>query len=337
MLLAEEIVNWGIIGVGNVCEKKSGPAFAKVPHSRLVAVMRRDLSKAKDYASRHHVQKYYNNVSALLADNEVNAVYIATPPAYHEELALAGIRAGKPVYIEKPVTLKAEGCQRLIDVSSTLKIPVSVAHYRRMLPLFQKIKTVISNGEIGKVSLIQINLIQSSDKNLVADSEINWRMIPSISGGGIFHDLAPHQLDIIYWIFGTPISMRGHSMNQGSHSDTPNLTHFEAFFSDDIYLTGLWSFNACENSMEDRCDIFGETGKISFSFFRSPVLEIHSGKSKKSVEFPYPLHVQEPMINEVVRFFRGEAPNPCSLEDALVTMKMMDCTLNKLCISNGHD
>ena len=96
-------VRWGIVGCGDVCEIKSGPAFNKVSHSRLVAVMRRDGEKAKDFARRHGVPKFYDDAEKLIHDPDINAVYIATPPAYHEELALRSMAAGKPVYIEKPV------------------------------------------------------------------------------------------------------------------------------------------------------------------------------------------------------------------------------------------
>src|SRR5690349_5129453 len=96
-------INWGIIGCGDVTEIKSGPAFNKVSNSSLVAVMRRDGVKAADYAQRHNVPRWYNNANDLVNDAEVNAIYIATPPASHEEYAFAAINAGKPVYVEKPM------------------------------------------------------------------------------------------------------------------------------------------------------------------------------------------------------------------------------------------
>ena len=74
---------WGIIGCGNVTELKSGPAFNKVPDSKLIAVMRRDREKAEDYAERHKVPKWYDDADKLINDTEVNAIYIATPPSSH--------------------------------------------------------------------------------------------------------------------------------------------------------------------------------------------------------------------------------------------------------------
>ncbi len=105
------MINWGIIGCGNVTEVKSGPAFNKVSDSRLIAVMRRNAALAEDYASRHNVPKFYTNADDLINDKEINAVYVATPPGSHAEYAIKALKAGKPVYIEKPMALNYAECQ----------------------------------------------------------------------------------------------------------------------------------------------------------------------------------------------------------------------------------
>ncbi len=319
-------INWGIIGAGDVCEVKSGPAFNKVPDSRLLAIMRRNASKAADYAKRHHVPKFYTDARLLIGDPEINAIYIATPPAYHINYALAALEAGKPVYIEKPVTLNTEECEIIIQASEKYKIPVSVAHYRRRLPLFLKLREIISTGTIGRVSLVILRMLQSPSQNIIAKTEEFWRVDPAISGGGLFHDLAPHQLDILYWLFGPPKSYQGFSQNQAKRYDAPDVTQLTATFPEDIIFNGIWSFNVHESCNEDRCEIFGDKGKLGFSFFWSPVLEIYSGSGTEKIELPYPTHVQQPLIHDVVRYFHGEIPNPSSLDEALWTMKMMDST-----------
>ena len=106
-------IRWGIIGCGNVTEVKSGPAFNKVAHSKLVAVMRRDADKAADYARRHGVDKWYSDASQLINDPEVNAIYVATPPLQHEEYTIAALRAGKPVYVEKPMAIHTAAAVRM--------------------------------------------------------------------------------------------------------------------------------------------------------------------------------------------------------------------------------
>lgn len=317
-------VRWGILGCGDVCEVKSGPAFNKVSDSKLVAVMRRDGEKVKDFARRHGVPKFFTRVNDLINDPEVNAVYIATPPAYHEEYAVECMRAGKPVYIEKPVTLNSESCERIIDASRALRVKASVAHYRRGLPTFKKIRSLVSSGVIGEPSLIVSKTLQApTAKMLAADY---WRTTPAISGGGLFFDLAPHQLDIFYWLFGKPTDVRGFSINQRASYDAPDLTNVEAVFPGKVYLHGIWAFNLHASSDHEASEIFGDKGKITFSFFKPSNIEIKTAAGTEVVTLPYPENIQQPMIDEVVKFFKGEGPNPCSLEDALITMQIMDGT-----------
>ena len=323
------IVNWGIIGCGDVCEVKSGPAFNKVPNSRLVAVMRRDAVKAQDYARRHGVEKAYSNASELIRDQEVNAIYIATPPAFHESYTEEALRAGKPVYVEKPVTLNASSCERMISLEREYKGAVSVAHYRRGLPLFHRIKSQIKNNAIGQVRLIHMRVLQPPKSKIVTQTADNWRVNPEISGGGLFHDLSPHQLDIVYWIFGEPSKVSGRSINQSQRYNAADLTVLEAEFEQDVYLNSIWAFNVAESAEDEYCEIIGEKGKMRFAFFRKSTLDITTGNGTEFLEFDFPEHIQQPMSDNVVKFFRGEGPNPCSLEEALITIRMMDATRNR--------
>jgi len=320
----EETVNWGIIGCGDVCEIKSGPAFNKVSGSKLVAVMRRNADKARDYARRHGVPRFYDDADQLIKDDEVNAVYIATPPSSHELFTEMALKVGKPVYVEKPVTLNTQSCLRMIAMEKQYNHKVSVAHYRRGLPLFIKLKQLITGGAIGNIKLIQLKTLQPLASKIITKTDDNWRINPEISGGGLFHDLSPHQLDILYWIFGVPKEIYVKSANQGRQYAAPDMTTIQISFANDIYFTGIWNFNVAETSTADECEIIGDNGSIRFSFFRVSTIELVNAYGKQVFEFEYPAHIQQPHINDVVKFFRGEGPNPCSLQDALVTMNIMD-------------
>ena len=141
-------VRWGIIGCGDVTEVKSGPALQKAEGSQLVAVMRRNGALAQDYARRHGVPRWYDDAQQLIDDPEVDAVYIATPPHMHKEYTLAVARAGKPVYVEKPMALNAAECQEMIDACHSAGVPLFVAYYRRALPRFVKVKELVDSGVI---------------------------------------------------------------------------------------------------------------------------------------------------------------------------------------------
>ena len=197
-----EKIRWGIIGCGDVTEVKSGPAFYKIEGSELVAVMRRDGDKARDYAQRHQVPRWYDQADALIADAEVDAVYIATPPDSHAEYTIQVARAGKPVYVEKPMARNHAECQAMIAACQQAQVPLFVAYYRRTLPAFCKVKALVDEGAIGPVRYVSIELCQPAGEN---PDDLPWRVVPEISGGGYFFDLASHQLDYLDHLLG-PIS-----------------------------------------------------------------------------------------------------------------------------------
>ncbi len=317
-------VNWGIIGCGDVCEVKSGPAFNKVTNSKLIAVMRRNPDKAKDFARRHGVPKYYTDALQLVNDKEVNAIYIATPPSSHEAYLEMALQADKPVYVEKPISVNSASVKRMMGMEKHYDCKVSVAHYRRGLPLFNKIKQLVNDAAIGKVKLILLRTLQPPISKIITQTDDNWRINPDISGGGLFHDLSPHQLDIMYWIFGTPQQVHVQTANQGKLYNAPDLTMVQLNFTNDIYFNGVWDFNVAEAATTDSCEIIGDKGWLRFSFFRVSTIELITGSGTETFEAEYPVNIQQPHISNVVRYFRGEDVNPCTLEDALVTMRVMD-------------
>lgn len=324
MRFVKESLRWGIIGCGDVCEVKSGPAFSKVNDSSLVAVMRRDGEKAADFARRHHADSWYSNASDLINDPRVNAVYIATPPSSHEAYAIEAMTAGKPVYIEKPVALNSASCRRMLEASLTLGIPAVVAHYRRGLDLFMRVKQLVNEGAIGKPSLVQLNLLHPAKPTNASE---NWRVDPSVSGGGLFFDLAPHQLDIIYWIFGKSLSFEGKSISQGTYYHAPDVTSLSMVLPGNVFFQGLWSFNVPQSQRHDGCRIIGDKGSVSFPFFASftsASIEITNGDQSTTETFTFPVNIQQPMIQRVTDYFRGKGENPCSLGEAVDTLEVME-------------
>ena len=139
-------INWGFIGCGEVTEKKSGPAFNMVMGSKIHAVMSRNAEKACSYAQRHGIARWYTDAQQLIDDPDVNAVYIATPPSSHATFAIMAMKAGKPVYVEKPLAASYEDCVRINRISEETGIPCFVAYYRRYLPYFQRVKQLIADG-----------------------------------------------------------------------------------------------------------------------------------------------------------------------------------------------
>ena len=152
-------VRWGIIGCDEVTEKKSYPAFNEVEGSHVEAVFSRNETKARSYAERHHVRKWYTDPQELILDPDINAIYVATPPAAHTTFAIMSMRAGKPCYVEKPLAASYEDCIRINHISEQTGVRCYVAYYRRYLPYFKKVKTLINSGVLGKIMTVQVRLI----------------------------------------------------------------------------------------------------------------------------------------------------------------------------------
>ncbi|HEU4469934.1 MAG TPA: Gfo/Idh/MocA family oxidoreductase [Flavisolibacter sp.] len=318
------MINWGIIGCGDVTEVKSGPAFNRVDNSRLLAVMRRDAVKAEDYARRHAVPRWYSDADALIGDPEVNAIYIATPPLYHKHYALRAIAAGKAVYVEKPMAMNAAEADQMQDAAAKAGVPLSVAHYRRQQPLFLKIRSLLQEKVLGRIHFINLKLYQPHRANQSAPPGASWRIDPAVSGGGLFHDLAPHQLDLLLYFFGRPRELNGIALNRGGHYEAADTVLCQALFNDGIVFNGLWSFGAEEIHSADVCEIVGDRGSISFAVFEHQRLLLKTDEREEQFIFEKLPHVQEPMIACVVRYFSGLSPNPCTGEDGTIVMEMID-------------
>lgn len=317
-------IKWGIIGCGDVTEVKSGPAFNKVPNSSLVAVMRRDAEKAKDYAARHQVPKWYSNAGELLKDAEVNAIYIATPPLNHEEYTIAALKAGKPVYVEKPMAVNMAAAERMNKASLESGVKLTVAHYRRRLPLFLKIKELVGNGAIGEIRFVNMQMLQPHNSPLITQTQENWRVDPAVSGGGLFHDLAPHQLDLMIYFFGNVLKGAGVSANQGNYYPADDIVQGSLFFKNKVLFNGLWCFTVPKEETKDSCEIIGSKGKLSFSIFKHDKLSMEVEGEKNELTFETQKHIQEPMIEKVVEHFLGEGPNPCSPGEGVEVMRIIE-------------
>ncbi|HZK65418.1 MAG TPA: Gfo/Idh/MocA family oxidoreductase [Puia sp.] len=299
-------VNWGMIGIGNVTEKKSAPAFNKVAHSRLVAVMGRDSVKAAGYAARHEVPVWYDQVDDLINDPLVNAVYIATPPDVHLEYARKVMQAGKPVYVEKPMARTAAECDEMNRISRETGSPLFVAYYRRALPYFVKLRELIGGKVIGDVRCINIRLHNPPYAEEVGENaKPRWRVYPEISGGGHFHDLASHQFDFLEYAFGPLKKAEGISRNQAGlyPADDCVMANFE--FESGVLGNGSWCFTVNKEQKLDETQIFGSQGRIIFSFFDSYNITVEIGDTTQVYELPYPDHVQQPLIELIVKELTG--------------------------------
>jgi len=298
-------IRWGIIGVGNVTEMKSGPAFYKTEHSELVAVMRRNAEKAADYAKRHNLQKWYSNASELINDPEVDAVYIATPPDSHASYAVEVMRAGKPVYVEKPMARNYAECKEMLKVSEETGMPLFVAYYRRTLSAFLKVKYLIDSGTIGKPLMVNVKLYKPAGERGKTPEQMSWHVFPEVGGAGHFYDLASHQFDYLDFVFGPVTKVTGVASNLAglySAEDTVSATWKH---ESGVVGSGSWCFVTDKNQFTDEIEIIGEEGKIVLPTFTHGKVSVFTKDGCVYHEFTNPQHIQMNLVKQVVDELRG--------------------------------
>ena len=319
---------WGIIGVGNVCEKKSAPGLQKVEHSEVKSVMRRNVGKAADFAQRHKVPNFTGNADDVLNDPEINAVYIATPPSSHTELALKAAKAGKITYVEKPMANSYKECQQMVNAFKEAELPLFVAYYRRALPNFIKIKQLVDEGVIGVVRTVNVQFYQSLKKVDLNNDPTNWRVNPDIAGGGYFNDLASHQLDYLDYLLGPIKTATGIKANQAGIYQAEDIVTANWVFENGIIGNGTWCFSTAEIARKDYTLIVGDKGTIEYETFGNGDVILKTNENDEQVfHFQMPEHIQQPLIQQMVDELRGEGKCPSSGVSAARTNYVMDLIL----------
>ncbi len=323
-------VKWRFIGCGEVTEKKSGPAFGIVEGSKVVAVMSRSKEKARSYAERHNIQRWYTDAQELVDDPDVNAVYIATPPSTHATYAIMAMKSGKAVYVEKPMASNYEDCCRINRIAEKTGVPCFVAYYRRFLPYFQKVKQLITEGAVGNVINVQIRFAVPPRDLDYNRTNLPWRVQADIAGGGYFYDLAPHQIDLLQEMFGPIIEAEGYTANRGGLYETEDSVSACFRFMGGLPGSGSWCFVAHESAKEDRIEIIGDRGSLSFSVFTYAPITLHTPQGREEIVVENPQYVQLPLIREVVNHLRAISVCTCDCVSATSVNWVVDKILGKL-------
>jgi len=316
-----QTIRWGIIGCGDVCEVKSGPGFQKARNSELLAVMRRNGDLAEDFARRHGVPRWYGKAEELIADPDVDAVYIATPPGSHCEYTRMVAEAGKPVYVEKPMARTYAECLEMIDACRSAGVSLFVAYYRRCLPRFVAVREAVLSGRIGIPETAHIVLRRGLDP-VEMSSHPPWRVQSGQSGGGYLWDVGSHALDYLDHLLGPIEKATGFAQNFGQAYEPEDTVCGTFSFLNGCLGTGTWSF--ATGVQEDRMEIVGTEGIISLSVFGTepPLIESHG--QREAIQAVNPAHVQQPLIQTIVDELNGIGQCPSTGISAARTNRVME-------------
>lgn len=306
------MIGWGIIGVGDVTEVKANATIFNTADSRLVHVMRRNAAKARDYAERHGVPRWSDDVEAVLGDPDVNVVFIATPTTSHAELTIAALRAGKDVLCEKPMAMDAEQASQMVAVAGEAGRRLWIAYYRRALPRYVRIADLLAADEIGRIRGVQVTWRKAALLE-------GWRWDPAQNRGGEFAETVCHAFDLLDHLLGPA------SRGQGVVS--PDLREVAASWRQgEVPASGTWVFGAAQD--QEWCEVIGETGTLRYSLFSgSNLIEIFRGHQIEQIEVDDPPHVHGPLVSSIIAELHGRGQCPSTGASALRTARTIDAIL----------
>lgn len=313
-------IRWGIIGCGDVCEVKSGPALYKARGSQLSIVMRRDPERAADFARRHGVPRFTTDADAVMGDPEVDIVYVATPPGEHEVYALRVARANKPCYVEKPMARSAAECQRMLEAFERAGQRLFVAYYRRALPRFLAVREKLESGVLGQLLAVSHVYQGRAPRSAPPLGAAGWREHVPSSGGGLFVDLGSHVVDLLDFLLGPLEDVQGHAARRSDLGGERARDPLErrALAEDTVVMsfrtasgvlgTGRYQFHTA--AAVDRLELVGTSGTLSLSVFGQEPLELVRADSRELIVVEQPEHVHQPLVQSIVDELRGEGRCP---------------------------
>src|SRR5215210_995591 len=188
-------IKWGLIGCGDIARRRIAPALLDLPSCELVAVSRANFDRAESFAREFGARRWYKEWQQLIADEEIEAVYIATPVHLHAAQTVAAAEAGKHVLCEKPMAMSVKECERMVAACEENKVRLGVAYYRHFYPAIDRIRTILGTGEIGKPILAQVNAFERFDPE--ESHPRRWLLEKSLSGGGPMFDFGCHRIEIL--------------------------------------------------------------------------------------------------------------------------------------------
>jgi predicted dehydrogenase len=312
-------LRWGIIGCGDVTERKSGPALYTVPGSRLVAVMRRDAARAADYARRHGAARWYSDVAGLLADPDVDAVYIASPHDRHLEHVRAAVAAGKQTILcEKPAGVSAAEALACVDACRAAGASLTVAYYRRFWPVVAELRRLLADHAIGEVIAGRVLLLDA----FAGDPARPWLTSKAASGGGALANAGSHWVDLLRYLLGEVVEVSA-AMRIAPESDVEDTADVRLVTADGVVATLFSSWRSALPANE--LELIGTAGRIDVAPLSEGRLALHrSGREPEERRLPHDGAAHTGLVAALANARRAGVPSPLPGEEAVAAWRIME-------------
>jgi predicted dehydrogenase len=296
------MLNWIVVGIGDISTRRVIPAIQAEPRSRLYGLVTRDPAKAAKFKTG-----IWMSLQEALSDVGVQAVYIATPVFLHAPQAIQALHAGKHVLCEKPMAMNQAEARSMLQAAKESGMMLGVAYYRRHYPKVQRAKELLEAGVIGKPVISELTCHGWLDGT---ESERSWLTDPTKAGGGPLFDIASHRIDVLNFLFGQPLRATGHLSNAvhqyGVEDNATVMIDYESG------VRGIVDVRWHSRLKRDECRIRGTEGEMDLTPLNGPELVYPGGEEN----LPVHENVHIPLIENFVDAVLGKAPLLASGEAA---------------------
>lgn len=318
--MADKKVNWALVGLGDIAKKRVGPAICSQPDSTLFACVTRRAESKRDIIESFRPRMIYNDVHEMLGDSNVDAVYLATPVFLHAPQAIAAMKAGKDVLVEKPMALNATEASRMCQVAQETGRRLAVAYYRRFWPRFQIVKDMVAQGEFGQVVLVRL-AFHSWYRPEPGDSKA-WRAALDRSGGGVLSDIGSHRLDLLAWWFGVPAQLVARADTLTHDYDVEDAVSMIMTLANGAHCTA--SFNWNSETWTDEIHVVGTQAKVTLAPCDGDEAIVTVGRDTKRQTIPKPDNAHYPIVDDFARAIIENRPPRFTGADGSMSSRIMD-------------
>lgn len=287
------MLNWIVIGIGDIAIRRVIPAIQAEPRSRLYGLVTRDPAKAVPYNV-----PAFTTLEQALADPQVHAVYVGTPVSLHGPQTIQSLRAGKHVLCEKPMAMNEAEARSMLQAAEESGKAFGVAYYRRCYPKVQRAKQLLAAGAIGKPVVAELTNHMWFD----GTGSRSWLVDPAKAGGGPLFDIASHRIDVLNFLFGRPNSVTAQLSNAVHHYAVEDNATVIIEYPEGV--RGVVDVRWHSKIGRDECRIRGTDGEIEMSPLNGPDLIWPGGQES----LPARANLHYPMIENFVDAVLGKFP-----------------------------
>lgn len=287
-------IRWGIIGSGDIVQKRIMAAIRSDPNSDLLGIARRDERLVEPFAKENGIERWYRDHLELLADEDIDAVYIASPVFLHESHTIDSARAGKHILCEKPMAMNTAECDSMIEECSKAGVNLGIAYYRRFYPVIDRVRRALRSGEIGKPVFAQVNTFESFNPG--PDHPRRWFIEKTKSGGGPMMDFGCHRLEILIDLFGSVAEAKSINAKVCFDREVEDTSCALLRFGDGS-CASLTVTHAAKASV-DTFEIYGTLGSIRIPSLNSGEITISNATGESREMYPPSANFQAPLIQD---------------------------------------